>query len=331
VTGKRTPIRVGVVGLGYWGPNLARNFAALDGCELAWLCDDSAQVREKLAGAFPGVRTSDTLDELLGDPTLDAVVLATPVPTHAELAVRVLQAGKHCFVEKPLSTTVADAQRAVDAAEAAGRILMVGHLLEYHPAVTRLKQLVDEGELGSLYYVYGNRVNLGKLRAEENALWSLGAHDVSVVLHLVGEEPLECSAHGESYVRDGVQDVVFCYLRFPSGQVAHLHLSWLDPHKERRITVVGSKRMATFDDMRTEGKLTVYDKGFDEDASSWGEYITRAGESFSPRLANAEPLRLECEHFVECIRTDTTPRSDGHSGLRVVRVLEELQRSLNIS
>ncbi|MFZ2112587.1 MAG: Gfo/Idh/MocA family oxidoreductase [Solirubrobacteraceae bacterium] len=328
MTDAGTPIRVGVVGLGYWGPNLARNFAAIDGCELTWLCDGSEQIRAKLADAFPGVRTGAEIDELLADPGLDAVVLATPVPTHAELAARVLEAGKHCFVEKPLATTVADAQRAVDAAEKAGRILMVGHLLEYHPAVTRLKELLDEDELGSLYYVYGNRVNLGKLRAEENALWSLGAHDVSVVLHLIGEEPVECSAHGESYVRGGVQDVVFCYLRFPSGQVAHLHLSWLDPHKERRITVVGSKRMATFDDMRTEGKLTVYDKGFDEDASSWGEYITRAGESFSPRLANAEPLRLECQHFIDCIREGRTPRSDGQSGLRVVRVLEALQRSL---
>ncbi len=318
-----------MAGLGYWGPNLARNFAGIDGCELSWLCDASEQVREKLAGAFPGVRTTADLDDLLSDPTLDAVVLATPVPTHAELAARVLDAGKHCFVEKPLATTVADARLAVDAAERSGRLLMVGHLLEYHPAVTRLKQLVDEDELGSLFYIYGNRVNLGKLRAEENALWSLGAHDVSVVLHLIGEEPVECVAHGESYVRDGVQDVVFCYLRFPSGRVAHLHLSWLDPHKERRITVVGSKRMATFDDMRTEGKLTVYDKGFDEDASSWGEYITRAGESFSPRIANAEPLRLECEHFVQCVRDGHTPRSDGHSGLRVVRVLEALQRSLD--
>jgi predicted dehydrogenase len=323
------PVRIGVVGLGYWGPNLARNFATIDGCELSWLCDASEQVREKLAGTFPGVRAGAELDELLGDPTLDAVVLATPVPTHAELATRVLDAGKHCFVEKPLATTVADAQRAVDAAERSGRVLMVGHLLEYHPAVTRLKQLVEEDELGSLFYVYGNRVNLGKLRAEENALWSLGAHDVSVVLHLIGEEPVECVAHGESYVRDGVEDVVFCYLRFPSGRVAHLHLSWLDPHKERRITVVGSKRMATFDDMRTEGKLTVYDKGFDEDASSWGEYITRAGESFSPRISGAEPLRLECEHFVQCLRDGHPPRSDGHSGLRVVRVLEALQRSLD--
>jgi predicted dehydrogenase len=322
-------VRVGVVGLGYWGPNLARNFASIDGCELTWLCDASEQAREKLAGAFPAARASRELDELLADPELDAVVLATPVPTHAELAVRVAEAGKHCFVEKPLATTVVDAQRAVEAAEQAGRILMVGHLLEYHPAVTSLKGLVEEGELGSLYYLYGNRVNLGQLRAEENALWSLGAHDVSVVLHLIGEEPVECSAHGESYVRGGVEDVVFCYLRFPSGQVAHLHLSWLDPHKERRMTVVGSKRMATFDDMRTEGKLTVYDKGFDEDSSSWGEYITRAGESFSPQIANAEPLRLECEHFIDCIRHGLTPRSDGHSGLRVVRVLEALQRSLD--
>ena len=321
-------VRVGVVGLGYWGPNLARNFDAIEGCELRWLCDASEPARAKLAGAFPGARASGDLGELLADPELDAVVLATPVPTHAELATRVLRAGKHCFVEKPLATTVADAQRAVEAAEETGCTLMVGHLLEYHPAVTHLKELVDEGELGSLYYIYGNRVNLGQLRAEENALWSLGAHDVSVVLHLIDEEPVECSAHGKSYVRGGVEDVVFCYLRFPSGRVAHLHLSWLDPHKERRITVVGSKRMATFDDMQIQGKLTVYDKGFDEDATSWGEYIARAGESFSPRISSAEPLRLECEHFVGCIRDGSRPRSDGHVGLRVVRVLESLQRSL---
>jgi predicted dehydrogenase len=332
-SGSATPetaptVKVGVVGLGYWGPNLARNFAAIEGCELSWLCDASERARTKLADLFPGVRATANLDDLLADPELDAVVLATPVPTHARLVVQVAQSGKHCFVEKPLATTVADAQRAVDAADRAGCILMVGHLLEYHPAVTRLKQLVAEDELGALYYIYGNRVNLGQLRSEENALWSLGAHDVSVVLHLIDEEPIECSAHGESYVRGGVEDVVFCYLRFASGQVAHLHLSWLDPHKERRMTVVGSKRMATFDDMRTEGKLTVYDKGFDEDASSWGEYIARAGESFSPRLTNAEPLRLECEHFVRCVREQTTPRSDGRSGLRVVRVLEALQQSL---
>jgi predicted dehydrogenase len=322
------PQRVGVVGLGYWGPNLARNLAAIPGCELRWLCDPSAEARARAARAFAGVRTSAELAELLEDPALDAVMLATPVPTHAELAASVLEAGKHCFVEKPLATRSSDARAVLSAAARAEKTLMVGHLLEYHPAVGRLKELIDAGELGDLYYIYGNRVNLGQLRADENALWSLGAHDVSIVLHLVGEEPEECIAHGASYVREGVEDVVFCYLRFPSGIAAHLHLSWLDPHKERRITVVGARRMATFDDMLLEGKLAIYDKGFDEDARSWGEYIARSGDIFSPHISGAEPLRIECEHFLECIRTGATPRSDGMSGVRVVRVLEALQRSL---
>jgi predicted dehydrogenase len=325
-------IRLGVAGLGYWGPNLARNFSAIAGCELAWLCDENDAVRERLARAHPSARATAELDDLLNDPELDAVVLATPVPTHADLAVRVLEAGKHCFVEKPLATTVADAERAVDAAERSGRTLMVGHLLEYHPGLRALKELADSGELGDeIFYIYGNRLNLGKLRADENALWSLGAHDVSVVLTLAEGDPVEISAHGASYVRDGVEDVVFCFLRFASGLVAHLHLSWLDPHKERRFTIVGSKRMATFDDMAVERKLTVYDKGFDEDSRTYGEYITRSGGSVSPQIANVEPLRVECEHFVQSIREGTTPRSDGASGLRVVRVLEALQRSLDES
>ncbi|MGI8427883.1 MAG: Gfo/Idh/MocA family protein [Solirubrobacteraceae bacterium] len=325
----QAPLRVGVAGLGYWGPNLARNFASLPGCELAWCCDASPQARERARALYPATRVSDDLDPLLSDPALDAVVLATPVPSHADLAVRVLQAGKHCFVEKPLAQSVSGAQRAVGAAQASGRVLMVGHLLEYHPGVQKLKTLADSGELGErIYYIYGNRLNLGKLRADENALWSLGAHDVSVVLYLAGEQPSEVVAHGESYLREGVQDVVFCFLRFPSGLSAHLHLSWLDPHKERRFTVVGSGRMATFDDMALEGKLTVYDKGFDEDTRGYGEYITRTGESFCPRIPSVEPLRVECEHFLHCIRTGERPRSDGASGLRVVRVLEALQRSL---
>jgi predicted dehydrogenase len=327
-TAQAEQLNIGVVGLGYWGPNLARNFAAIAGCRVSWLCDASEQALARLAQSFPDARTTGAIEELLEDPALDAIVLATPVPTHAELAARVAAAGKHCFVEKPLATSAADAELAVAAAQRAGTILMVGHLLEYHPAVARLKELLDAGELGSLYYLYGNRQNLGKLRADENALWSLGAHDVSVALHLIDEEPSECVAHGRSFVREGVEDVVFCYLRFPSGIVAHLHLSWLDPHKERRLTVVGARRMATFDDMQLEGKLTVYDKGFDEDVRSWGEYIARSGEIFSPQISSVEPLRVECEHFVECVRTGARPRSDGHSGLRVVRVLEQLQRSL---
>jgi predicted dehydrogenase len=323
------PVKIGVVGLGYWGPNLARNFAAIHGCELAWLCDPSPEAVERLAQSFPQARATQALEDLLRDPELDAVALATPVPTHAELAIAVANADKHCFVEKPLATTALEAQRVVEAAARANRTLMVGHLLEYHPAVTRLHEMLGAGEVGELYYVYSNRLNLGQLRADENALWSLGAHDVSVVLALIGEEPLECLAHGRSYVRAGVEDVVFCYLRFPSGAVAHMHLSWLDPHKERRLTIVGSKRMATFDDMRLEGKLTLYDKGFDQEARSWGEYIMRSGDIFSPRVPNVEPLRVECEHFIECVRTGNTPRSDGLSGARVVRVLEQLQRSLD--
>jgi predicted dehydrogenase len=325
-------VTVGVAGLGYWGPNLARNFAAIPGAALSWCCDPSPAAREQAGARFPGVSLAADLGELLADPLLDAVAIATPVPSHAELTTRVLDAGKHCFVEKPLAQSVADAERAVAAAREADRVLMVGHLLEYHPGVEKLKELVDSGDLGEqIYYIYGNRLNLGKLRADENALWSLGAHDVSVVLRLADEEPWEVVAHGESYLREGVEDVVFCFLRFPSGLSAHLHLSWLDPHKERRFTVVGSHRMATFDDMALEGKLTVYDKGFDEDSRGYGEYITRTGDIFSPRIPNAEPLRIECEHFIHCVRRGVRPRSDGESGLRVVRVLEQLQRSLDES
>jgi predicted dehydrogenase len=324
-------VRVAVAGLGYWGPNLARNLAAVEGCEVAWLCDASPETLARVGTQHPTARQATDLGEVLGDDTLDAVVLATPVPTHADLAVRVLEAGKHCFVEKPLATTVADAERAVEAAERANRILMVGHLLEYHPGVAALKEIADSGELGDLHYVYSHRLNLGKLRADENALWSLGAHDVSVLLHLLDEEPSEIEARGQSYMREGIEDVVFCFMRFPSGRAAHMHLSWLDPHKERTFTVVGSKRMATFDDMDTERKVTVYDKGFDESAQGYGEYITRSGDVWSPRVPSREPLRIECEHFVEAVRNGSRPRSDGHSGLRVVRVLELAQAALDRS
>jgi predicted dehydrogenase len=322
-------VSIGVVGLGYWGPNLARNFDMLPDAELRWGCDARPEIRERVAARHPGTRFTGELDDLLSDETLDAIVLATPVPTHAELAVRVLDAGKHCFVEKPLAQSAADAERACEAARASGRILMVGHLLQYHPGVNKLKAIADSGELGDIHYIYGNRLNLGQLRAEENALWSLGAHDVSVLLYLADEEPFELNARGESYMREGVEDVVFAFMRFPSGVAAHLHLSWLDPHKERRFTVVGSKRMATFDDMDLERKVTVYDKGFDQKADTYGEYITRSGDIWSPRVPNDEPLRLECEHFVACVREGRAPLSDGESGLRVVRVLEGLQQSLD--
>ncbi len=327
----RPVVRVAVVGIGYWGPNLARNLDALPGCELTWCCDAREPVRARYQAVFRATRFTDSLETVLAADDVDAVVLATPVPSHAELAVAVLATGRHCFVEKPLAQSVADAERVVTAARRSGATLMVGHLLEYHPGVIKLKEIVDSGDLGDIHYVYSNRLNLGQLRADENALWSLGAHDVSVILRLAAEEPYEVAARGESYMRDGVEDVVFAYLRFPSGLAAHLHLSWLDPHKERRFTVVGSRRMATFDDMALERKLTVYDKGFDERSDSYGEYITRTGDIWSPRLPNHEPLRLEVGHFVDCVRDGTMPLSDGESGLRVVRVLEGLQAALESS
>jgi predicted dehydrogenase len=326
------PVRVGVVGLGYWGPNLARNFDGLSGAELSWICDSSDEARTRWKPHFPDARETASVEDLLNDSELDAVAVATDVPSHPELALRTLEVGKHCFVEKPMAQSVAEAERVLAAADASGRTLMVGHLLEYHPGVEKLKEIADSGGLGDIHYIYSNRLNLGKLRADENALWSLGAHDVSVVLRLAGdEEPSEIQAMGESYMRPGIEDVVFCYLRFPSGLAAHLHLSWLDPHKDRRFTVVGSKRMATFDDMEIERKVTVYDKGFDQDFASYGEYIARSGDIWSPRISNEEPLHIECRHFVDCVREGKRPRSDGASGLRVVRVLDALQRSLEES
>jgi len=325
------PVQVGVVGLGYWGPNLARNFDRLPGSDLRWICDASAEALARWSPEFPRARATTDLEEMLADPELEAVAVATPVPAHAEAAQRVLASRKHCFVEKPLAQSVAEAEAVVAAAREADRMLMVGHLLEYHPGVQMLKEIADSGELGDIRYLYSNRLNLGKLRDNENALWSLGAHDVSVLLYLVDEEPTECHAFGESYMQPGVEDVAFAYLRFPSGIAAHLHLSWLDPHKERRVTVVGSKKMATFDDMEIERKLTVYDKGFDQNFSSYGEYIQRSGDIWSPRVSNEEPLRVECSHFIERVRDGGEPRSGGESGLRVVRVLEALQRSLDRS
>jgi predicted dehydrogenase len=320
--------RVGIVGLGYWGPNLARNLSALENCELAWCCDASEASRARWLAAHPEARFTAELDELLSDPDLDAIAITTPVPTHAELAERVLEAGKHCFVEKPLAQDTASAERVAALAEERGLLLMAGHLLCYHPGVRQLADLIAARELGDVYYLYSQRVNLGKLRADENALWSLGAHDVSVLLELAEGNPSEVSARGEAYLRDGVEDVVFAYIRFDTGLAAHLHLSWLDPHKMRKITVVGSERMAILDDMALEHKLTIWDKGFDPSAETYGEYITRSGAVWSPAVPNDEPLRLECEHFVDCVLNGRRPRTDGAAGVRVVRVLEALQASL---
>jgi predicted dehydrogenase len=319
-------IKVGLAGLGYWGPNLARNFDDL--ADLAWVCDLSPDLLERFAPRYPHARTTDRFDDLLEDGSVQAIVIATPVPTHYELARRALAAGKHVFVEKPPALAGSEADELVALAEERGLVLLPGHLLLYHPAVAKLRDLISSGELGEILYIYGNRQNLGQIRKDENALWSLGVHDLSVILHLVGEEPNEVWARGESFIHDGVEDVVFCYLRFPSGVVAHMHLSWLDPHKMRKMTVVGRNKMAVFDDMELERKVTVYDKGTEQRAESYGEWRTRTGDIYIPKIPNDEPLRLECSHFLSLVAGEGDPRAAARDGAVVVRVLEQLQASL---
>jgi predicted dehydrogenase len=319
-------ISVGVAGLGYWGPNLARNFDEL--ARLTWLCDMDQGLLAKQAARFPQATASPNFDQMLADPELDAVVIATPVPTHAALATRALEAGKHVLVEKPPALTAADAEKLSALASERDLVCMPGHLLLYHPGVRKLHELVTSGELGDVLCLYGNRQNLGKIRKDENALWSLGVHDLSVILYLVGEEPSEMWAHGNAFLTPGVEDVVFCYLRFPSGKIAHMHLSWLDPHKMRKITVVGSEKMAVFDDMELERKMTVYEKAPEQPAQSYGEWRTRTGDIWCPKIPNDEPLRLECLHFLNLIAGDGDRGQVARDGLAVVRALEQLQASL---
>jgi predicted dehydrogenase len=319
-------IKVGVAGLGYWGPNLARNFDDL--ADLAWLCDVSPELLDRYGARYPDAKTTARFDDLLDDGSVRAIVIATPVTTHHELARRALSAGKHVFVEKPPALSGADADELVALAEERELVLLPGHLLLYHPAVAKLSELIEAGELGEILYLYGNRQNLGQIRKDENALWSLGAHDLSVILHLVGEEPTELWARGESFHNEGVEDVVFCYLRFPSGIVAHMHLSWLDPHKKREMTVVGRHKMAVFDDMELERKVTVYDKGTEQRAESYGEWRTRTGDIYIPKIPNDEPLRLECRHFLSLVAGDGDRLAAAREGAIVVRVLEQLQASL---
>ncbi|HET7571712.1 MAG TPA: Gfo/Idh/MocA family oxidoreductase [Gaiellaceae bacterium] len=319
-------LRIGQVGLGYWGKNLVRNFDDL--ADLRWLCDADAALRDDFSRRYPDARLTGDFDELLAADDVDAVVIATPVPTHHPLAKRALEAGKHVFVEKPPAMRVAEMAELVGLAEERGLVLMPGHLLLYHPAVHKLKELVDSGELGDVLCVYGNRQNLGKIRKDENALWSLGVHDLSVILWLIGEEIVEAKAHGNAFLNAGVEDVVFCFLRFASGKIAHMHLSWLDPHKMRRLTVVGRDKMAVFDDMELERKITVYDKAPEQPSDSYGEWRTRTGDIFSPKLSNAEPLKLECQHFLRLVQEGWDGR-EMRDGLEVVRALELLTDSLH--
>ncbi|RKY64612.1 MAG: hypothetical protein DRQ08_07340 [Candidatus Latescibacterota bacterium] len=323
-------VRIGQIGVGAWGRNLLRNFSSLPGSEVAIACDTDPEVLQRLAHHYPEVRWTQDPEEVLGA-DLDAVVVATPPSAHYILAKRALESGKHVFVEKPMTLKLEEAEDLVRISQEKGRVLMVGHLMEYHPGVLKLKEYVDRGELGEIYYLYAARLNLGRVRREENALWSFAPHDISVALMLLEAEPVRVTAVGESYLQEGVEDVAFVTLHFPGGTMAHIHVSWLDPHKVRRLTVVGSRKMAVFDDTDPSEMLRIYDKGVDAspDYRSYGEaFSIRWGDITIPRVQMVEPLALECSHFLECIRDGRTPKSDGMDGLRVLRVLEACQRSL---
>lgn len=324
------PVRVAVAGAGYWGRNLVRNFSSIKQAKLLRVVDASPEVCRKLAGQYPGVDFAQDFAKALA-PEIEAVVIASPAELHYELARRALEAEKHVFVEKPLTLKADDAKDLLEIGKARNKVVMVGHLLEYHPAVEKMKQLVTSGEIGEIRYIYTQRVNLGIIRANESALWSLAPHDLSVILTLIGESPTTVTAWGQAYLQKGIEDVSFVGLRFPGGKMAHVHCSWLDPHKIRKITMVGSKKMVVFDDADPQEKIRIYDKGVDvpPEVNTYVEALTlRQGDISIPAIKGGEPLTTECIHFAEAVRGLHPARSDAASGLRVVQILETADRSM---
>ncbi|MGH8196980.1 MAG: Gfo/Idh/MocA family protein [Steroidobacteraceae bacterium] len=327
-------IQVAVVGVGGWGKNLARNLHQLPEANLRYVCDLNRTKLDQLARQLPGAQLTSDLDLVLRDPEVQAVVVATPAPRHHPICKAALEAGKDVFVEKPFTLEVAHAEELIALAKKNQRVLMVGHLLEYHPVVTRLREMIGREDFGKLYYIYSQRVNLGTVRADENALWNFAPHDISVIMFLLGSAPTDVTARGQCYLQKGVEDVVFLTMNFDGKAMAHVHVSWLDPHKIRKLTLVGDRKMAVFDDLEATEKLRVYDKGaqVNQDYNTFAEYVgLRFGDITMPYIKVGEPLQIECRHFIDCVRTRKQPVSDGQDGLRVVQVLDAAQRSLELN
>lgn len=326
------PVRVGVVGVGYWGPNLLRNFHNCPGAEATWACDLNADRLAHMGSLYPTVKTTSDYQELLDDEALDAVVLATPANTHCELACRAMDAGKHVFVEKPMANSAEECRRMVAKAEETGRKIMVGHTFLYNSVVKTIKEMITSGELGDILYIYINRLNLGLFRDDCNVVWDLAPHDIAILGYLLDSDPESLVATGHAYVQPKIEDVAFINLRYPGGVMAHLHVSWLDPNKVRRLTIVGSKKMLVYDDVSTTEKLRIYDKGVTvlPHYDTFGEFQLsyRYGDIVLPRIDDSEPLKHEAQHFVDAIREDRNPLSDGQNGLVVVEALEAACRSI---
>ena len=321
---------LGIVGLGKWGHNQVRVFSGQPRADVKYIHDTSREAVDRHLEQYPFLKAARSFEEILEDPQVQALVIATPAATHYELARRALEAGKDVLVEKPMTVDVEQAERLCELSEQNGRLLQVGHLLLFHPAVQFIRQMIDAGELGDIYYLYSQRVNLGVVRNDENALLSLAPHDVSLSNFLLGASPKQVQASGGSYLQAGIEDVIFVTLTYPNGSIAHLHVSWLDPHKVRRLTIVGSRKMVVFDDMQTTEKVRLFDKGVSRlDYENFGELLSvRTGDILIPSVPNTEPLRLQAQHFLDCVSERRRPLVDGRQGLEVVRVLEAAGQQL---
>jgi predicted dehydrogenase len=325
-------VKVGVVGCGYWGPNLVRNLRQFPDCRLKLICDASEERLSHMRRLCPEVATTLRFEDLLNGADLDAVVIATPVRFHYEMAMAALSAGKHVFVEKPMARTEAEAEEMVTLAEREGLVLMVGHTFLFSPAVRRMKEIIDAGDIGEVQYVSARRLNLGLFQKDINVAWDLAPHDISILLHLLEERPLSISCQGSSHVTRGIEDVTMMYLTFAKNRCAFIHNSWLDPKKVRQMTVVGSKRMIVYDDTEPLEKLKIYDARVEVpphyDTFAEFTYSYHYGDAYVPYIKQDEPLKLECQHFLECVREKCAPIANGRLGLEVVRILEAAGESL---
>lgn len=325
-------MRIAVIGCGYWGPNLVRNFSALEGVEVAACCDMQADNLARIAPLAPQAKLLDCPEQLWREDKIDAVAIATPAPTHFDIARQALAEGKDVMVEKPLALTAEQAEALARQAEAGGRILMVGHTFLYNLGVRRLREYIQGDELGEVFYGYSQRLNLGQVRRVENVWWNLAPHDIAIFNYLFDSTPTAVQGHGGVYLQEGVEDVALGVLHYPKGKTAYIHVSWLDPGKVRKVTVVGAKKMIVFDDMQPDALLTLSDKKAvrEADEKAPGGYNVRlySGDVLIPKIPRHEPLRLECQHFVECVRTRQQPLSNGRQGLEVVKILEAVTDSL---
>jgi predicted dehydrogenase len=327
-------LNVGVIGCGYWGPNLIRNFSQLTECDVLNIADLNEKRLAHMKALYPGVEITTDYSAIINDPDIDAVAIATPVRSHYKFASEAIAAGKHVFVEKPLTASVEEAESLVALADRYNRKLMVGHTFEYTSAVRKMKEIIDSGELGEIYYINAQRLNLGLFQKDINVVWDLAPHDISIILYLLGREPEAVSTMGASHVNPSVEDVAVLTMHFPGDLIAFIQTSWLDPDKIRKMTVVGSRKMMVYDDVQPSEKIRIYDKGVEipkhYDSFAEFHYSYKYGDIIIPRIEGTEPLRTQLSHFVDAIRRDIRPLSDGRSGLRVVKILEAAQRSLEV-